>query len=75
MNPVRFERLVQRIRRRFERDRNLQATFASLKTGGVPDDVIAAATAALVSEGFLEWWEGRLVRTDAAKTHVVRRTA
>ena len=75
MHPVRFERLVERVRRRFERDRDLQATLATFQTTGISNDEIAAAAAALVSEGFLEWWDGRLIRTDVPKAHIIRRTA
>ena len=69
-----YDRLVERIRARFDAEPNARTELTTLQDNGVPPDAIAGAAAALVDQGFLKLTDnGSLVRTPPER--IRRRTA
>jgi hypothetical protein len=74
--PIEFLKLVEHIRIRFAAERGLRAESHVLCPRGFTPFTCAAAIAALVNAGFLQWADGcELMRSDVEVEAPPRRTA
>jgi len=76
VSPLRFLRLVERIRNRFNRSDGLRTDLNTLSEDVRGTQACSAAVAALVNTGFLKWTEDeRLVKAEIECDPPKRRTA
>ena len=76
VSPIGFLRLLEHIRKRFVVERELRAGTRVVCPRGVTPSGCAAAIAALVNAGFLQWaGDHELMRGDAESKPPQRRTA